>query len=62
MTDQVPAIPEGGAERTAFWTRHIEELAQLPLFAPALKRSLRCAFTTTAGPLSSVYRVLMLFG
>ncbi len=27
MTDQVTAIPKGGTERTAFWTRHIEDLA-----------------------------------
>ncbi len=31
MTDQLAAIPEGRAERIAFWTRHIEELAQSTL-------------------------------
>ena len=28
MTDFLPAIPEGDAERKAFWTRHIQDLAQ----------------------------------
>ncbi len=41
MTDQLAAIHEGRAERTAFWTGHLEELAQstLPQRAYAAKRN-----------------------
>jgi hypothetical protein len=28
MTDHLPAIPDSGTERTAFWTNHIEALGQ----------------------------------